>query len=583
MKKKGLWLGLSFLLVVAMVLSSLISSCGTKTSTSPATTTPAANTPQPGGTFTYFLADGQHDPLSWDDVTTTGIAATEWENPYSESLLKGDINKYGPRGDNTFAFQNSLTSQFQSYYGPELAIGWEMTSNPLGVVYTLRQGVMWTGNTNIGMAPREFTADDAVYHIKRNMTDSVLAGLYSSYVKSVTATARYTVTEVWDHFFAQWESPIGLDGGVQAMIIPQEVVAAGANNWQNQCGTGPFILSDFVSGSYAKYTKNTNYWGKVTIDGKTYNEPFIDTLYYPIIPDESTQIANLRTGKIDMWPKVPLTNEQSLLQSSPSMIMQKWATCRVDELKFNTVGTSVFNSKDVRRAMMVATDLQAIADNVYQGGVVFGFPFAAGTPAFTPIDQLPAEDQLLYTYDVTKAQQMLAAAGQGNGFTCQVTINSSTPAWKDAVEMLVSQWAKVGVTLKIDQLDDTAYQAAYSKMTYKDSIMLVYSTDDAWAVLYSDRTGNEGVAVNDPVFNNMFDAAQATSDVTSQVAQQKAMGIYTIDQAWSIGFANPYMLNCYWPWVKNYYNEISAGNYSDVMPMIRQMWIDQTLKAKLGY
>jgi peptide/nickel transport system substrate-binding protein len=81
----------------------------------------------------------------------------------------------------------------------------------------------------------------------------------------------------------------------------------------------------------------------------------------------------------------------------------------------------------------------------------------------------------------------------------------------------------------------------------------------------------------------MFDKGQNTPDVASQVAQQKAMAVYTIDQGWSIGFANPYMLNCYWPWVKNYYGEISAGNYSDVMPMIREMWIDQALKTKLGY
>ena len=582
MGKKGLWLGLSFFLVVALILSSLSSSCGTKTTTTTTPTT-AANTPQPGGTFTYFLADAAHDPISWDDVTTAGIAATEWNNPYAESLLKGDINKYGPRGTNEFNFQHSLTSQFQSYYGPELATSWEITSNPLGVVYHLRQGVMWTGNTTIGMAAREFTADDAVYHIKRNMTDSVLAGLYSSYVQSVTATDKYTVTEVWSKFFAQWESPIGLDGGVQAMIIPQEVVKAGANNWQNQCGTGPFILTDFISGSYAKYTKNPNYWGTTTIDGKSYKEPFIDTLIYPIIPDASTQIANLRTGKIDMWALVDLTNQDSLTQTSPSMIMQKWSTCRVDELKFNTTGTSVFNNKDVRRAMMIATDLNTISTSVYQGGDIFGFPIAGGTPAFTPMDQLPAQDQLLYKYDPTTAKQMLASAGYPNGFTCEVTINTSTSAWKDVAQLLVSQWAKVGVTLKIDLLDDTAYQAAYSKITYADSIMLVYSTDDAWAALYSDRTGNDGVAVNDPVFNDMFDKGQNTPDVASQVAQQKAMAVYTIDQGWSIGFANPYMLNCYWPWVKNYYGEISAGNYSDVMPMIREMWIDQALKTKLGY
>jgi len=252
-------------------------------------------------------------------------------------------------------------------------------------------------------------------------------------------------------------------------------------------------------------------------------------------------------------------------------------------LRFNCIGNSVFDSKDVRRAMSVGTDFQSIANTVYQGGDVFGFPFAAGTPAFTPISQLPAADQLLYKYDPTTAKQMLATAGYPNGFTCEVTIDSSTSTFKDTAESLVSQWAKMGVTLNIDQLDDTAYQAAYDKISFKDSIMVVYSTDDAWAVLYSVTTGNEGVSVKDPVMDAMFAKAQNTPDVPSMVAQQQAMGVYEIDNAYELGFANPNELNCYWPWVKNYYGEITAGNYSDAMPMIKQLWLDQGLKSKLGY
>jgi peptide/nickel transport system substrate-binding protein len=588
MRKKFMWLGLSFLLVVVLVLSSLISSCGTKATTAPVTTstssTPTVATPVTGGIFTYYTENSNSDPPSWDDITTPGIASTDtWENPYAETLLKGDINKYGPRGNNTFSFQYALTSQFGQYYGPCLATSWEVTSNPLGVVYQLRHGVMWTGNTNIGMAPREFTADDVVYHINRNMTASPLAGLYASYIQSVTATDRYTVTILWSKFFSQWESPIGMDSGVQARIIPEEVVKAGADNWKNQTGTGPFILTNYVSGSAATYTKNPNYWGTTTINGKTYQEPLIDEVVYPIIADQSTAIASLRTGKIDMWPKVPLTYQASLASTSPDMTMQKWLTCRVDMIKFNMIGNSVFNNKDVRRAMYVATDLNTIANNVYQGGDIYGFPIAAGTPEFTPLSQLPAQDQLLYTYDPVKAKQMLSDAGYPNGFACEVTINSSTTTWKDIADTLASEWAKVNVTLTIDQLEDTAYQAAYAGVTYKDSLMLTYSTDDAWAVLQSMRTGSEGASVNDPVYNDMYDKAQATQDDASRVAQKKAMGVYELDNALSIGFTNPYNLNCYWPWVKNYYNEISAGNYSDIMPMVSQMWIDQSMKKTLGY
>jgi hypothetical protein len=49
----------------------------------------------------------------------------------------------------------------------------------------------------------------------------------------------------------------------------------------------------------------------------------------------------------------------------------------------------------------------------------------------------------------------------------------------------------------------------------------------------------------------------------------------------TIGFANPYVLNCYWPWFKNYYGELDASYYN-AMPMIMRGWIDTGVKSGLG-
>jgi ABC-type transport system substrate-binding protein len=153
----------------------------------------------------------------------------------------------------------------------------------------------------------------------------------------------------------------------------------------------------------------------------------------------------------------------------------------------------------------------------------------------------------------------------------------------DIAELLANEWAKAGVTLNIKQLEDTAYQAAYTKVLYADSVIGTMSTDDAWGPLYAMRTGSEGCAVNDPVYNAMYDKAQATVDTDSRVAQKKVMGVYVFDNAFGIGLTNPDVLNCYWSWLKNYYGEITAGNYCDIMPMVSQMWIDEGMKTKLGY
>ena len=79
-----------------------------------------------------------------------------------------------------------------------------------------------------------------------------------------------------------------------------------ADAWDSAVGTGPFILSKYVEGAYVMYDRNPDYWLTTTIDGKEYELPFIDTVIYPIIPDESTQIAALRTAQLDWWPRVPM-------------------------------------------------------------------------------------------------------------------------------------------------------------------------------------------------------------------------------------------------------------------------------------
>ncbi|MFX5207097.1 ABC transporter substrate-binding protein, partial [Acinetobacter baumannii] len=81
-------------------------------------------------------------------------------------------------------------------------------------------------------------------------------------------------------------------------IIPKEVADAGAGNWQNVNGTGPFMLADFVQGNSHTYVKNPNYWDKDKINGTEVKLPLVDKLVYRTIKDEATYLTALRTGKL---------------------------------------------------------------------------------------------------------------------------------------------------------------------------------------------------------------------------------------------------------------------------------------------
>ena len=82
-------------------------------------------------------------------------------------------------------------------------------------------------------------------------------------------------------------------------IVPKEVSDAGAGNWKNANGTGPFQLTDYVQGNAVTFSKNPVYWDKEKIGGTDHKLPFVDKIVYRTIKDEASFLTALRTGKLD--------------------------------------------------------------------------------------------------------------------------------------------------------------------------------------------------------------------------------------------------------------------------------------------
>jgi peptide/nickel transport system substrate-binding protein len=78
----------------------------------------------------------------------------------------------------------------------------------------------------------------------------------------------------------------------------------------------------------------------------------------------------------------------------------------------------------------------------------------------------------------------------------------------------------------------------------------------------------------------MYAQAMSTVDPIKRTALIKDFGLALMNDVAVIPFANSNFLNCYWPWIKNYYGELETGYYND-MPMIKEMWLDQNLKKNL--
>ena len=586
MKRKILWVGFSVLLIVAMVMSACskktTSSSTTTTSTSTTTTTSTASGPIMGGTLTFLIDQANQDPPSWDvHLSPNGGSTSVWVEPYIEWMACGDIDKYGPRGTNQFAF-NLWQYIPTPYQTGELAQSWELSPDGLKLTFHLKHGIMWTGNAHIGMAARELNADDCVFSGNRAINAPALKAYFTTWCIDVVKIDNYTFAWNFKSYNADWQF-FNVFGGSNAAVFAPESDKAGGADWKNAVGTGPFIFTDYISGSSATFSRNPNYWGKTTINGKEYQLPFIDKLVYPIIADQAAQLAALRTAKLDWWPRVPYNFGATLKSSSPALIQSAYGSGDVTIFVINRLNNPDLGKLDVRRALLMGTDLATINTNVYGQADLLAWPVAAGNPSYTALKDLPASTAELFSYNPTKAKQILADAGYPNGFKTTITINGTLPQQQDIASSLVSQWAKIGVTAEIQALDSTAMSAARNNSTFPGLLAWVISTINPLTPASYPRNSNMSstYAAGEPLDLESRAALQIIDTTALNAALKKLFNDMLADVGY-IPMGNAAILNCYWPWLKNYYGETEAG-YHNCIPMISRLWIDQAQKKTLGF
>ena len=537
-----------------------------------------AEEPQYGGTLTWISLRAGDQPKSWDSVHITGYWWGQgWQTPYSTTLLKGDVEKYGPRGTGEFDFMSHFYIPDQYIFG-DLAESWEITEDKH--VFRLRKGAMWLGNDLIGMEPREITADDVVFHFNRSR-DGAQGKANLKQVRDVYAEDRYTVVFDLKNFSADWPQWIGYGPG--ANIIPPEVVEAGPDNWRHQVSSGPFILKDYLPGSVITYEKNPDHWWTTTIDGKVYDDiPFINKLVHPLIPDAAARLAALRTGKADGMEYMPFKDKETL---PDDLSFRPWIPSGSLNVAFNNQ-RGKWKDRNVRRAMNIGTDREALGTAVHGEGsgytihTVFGF----GTPIITPIEEMPEETRMLFEYNPELAKKMLADAGYPDGFDMELVIRGAggVSEYENHGSVLASQWAKIGVNVNLKVLEAVAHAAIRgTSHDYDDGFMF----DTSHAPPEMPRMMSDGeypADFDDPHYDELVTRAMKIAAPAERDALLKEAALYFVNEASWLPTPASTTFSGWWPWLKNYYGEIEAG-YTDTTPMHATLWIDQGLKKQMGY
>jgi len=501
----------------------------------------------------------------------------------NEELMQFDWSK-GPAGTGEAMWIHTLLPPFDLTRGC-LAESWERTDDTT-LVFHIRQGVHWHNKPPTN--GRELDANDVVYSIKRLWEAPTQWRQYSypwdTMFDSIEATDKWTVVI---KFKLDQAAPVFEFLSDHTMIVPQEAIEqyGDLDDWRNSVGTGPFTLVDYVPDSIIVFERNPNYWDKDPIHPQN-QLPYLDGLTWLIIPDISTRMAAMRTGKIDDL-RVEWEDGESMRKTNPELPYFKYVYGAPSGIFFRT-DTPPFDDVRVRQALAMAINQQEIADTLYGGDAeLLSYPTAKVLEQIDmrlELDELPESVRKQFEYHPDEARQLLAEAGYPDGFQMSI-LAFSYPTQIDLLTIVKSYWADIGVNLEINIKEYAVYNTMGMGKTYKDAYMATTVSGTIPTTFIYFKTGGiyNYPIVDDAFFTEKYyELAGSFYDWDKRVELMKEITPYVLEKAWLIQFPDNFYYVFWQPWVKGYRGESQVA-YSNHGNFPKYIWLDVALKEAMGY
>jgi peptide/nickel transport system substrate-binding protein len=209
-------------------------------------------------------------------------------------------------------------------------------------------------------------------------------------------------------------------------------------------GTGPFKLAEYLKDAHTTLEKNGNYW----IAGK----PLLDRVVLRPIPTDSTRLAELQAGGVQIAEALPLQDIKRARQMARITVSER-VGFRWEYFGFNLRDAYPGRSKPFRQAFQWAIDREALHQVAYFGtgtigfdGIMPGSPFA--DPNYRP-----------FTYDPDRAKRLIDASGLTGPITITAPLQPD-PVKQRAAQVFQANAEAIGVTVKIEQVDSAGYRAS---------------------------------------------------------------------------------------------------------------------------
>ncbi|MBI2958410.1 MAG: ABC transporter substrate-binding protein [Chloroflexi bacterium] len=433
------------LLVVLTLLSALAAACAPKAgSTTPSrTTTPqatAAPTAQPAGpsgelkvALSAMGTESFYPPAGGlSDVTTTLAPMFDWL-----FTLKGlDL-------------------------APGLIEKWEVAPDGLSWIYNVRRGVKFHDG-------KELTGADVKYSLEQYVVPAAASPFLRGMIDRVQATDNYTV-----RVFTKGTQPYlphtsTLYDPSQGAVMPKDYAEQqGRANFElRPIGTGPFKFAKHTRGDAVQYEAFDQYWGQV---------PAFKSLTLILMPEESTRVASLKTGAVDIID-VGLDASNELEKGG----------FRTPTLDVALPHIRVYGAYDAQASRLPIADArvrQALSLAINRDEIRSTVFFGKADPVFVPGLPLGAADVDLnywrdfsakaYRYDPTAARDLLKQAGYADGFSIKMYAFAmgGAPYLPQLAQIVAGYWGAIGVKTELTPIEFSTFRTWFPSLPPKAQVL----------------------------------------------------------------------------------------------------------------
>jgi peptide/nickel transport system substrate-binding protein len=349
---------------------------------------------------------------------------------------------------------------------PRLAESWSVSSDGRSWTFALRRGVKFHDGTDLDAAAVVLNLDRArqAAHPLRGAGGADRYRAYAtllegfddaSVIARVEAKDSATVVITTKTPFGPLLADLAMPGF--AIVSPKSMRDDPAG-WSTAAssgasGTGPFVFRPgaWQPGQQIALERNAAYWMK---DQGGTPLPYADRVVFRVIRDETTRIAELRSGGLDavrdLTPAALPT-----VKSDPNL--QLFTRPAASAAYLGIAGAArPFDKVEVRRAIAMTIDKALLAAALYGG---------AGRPASQLLapGMLGYDDSVVefYRLDTAAAKRVLADAGLPNGFATELwypsTWRAQYPDPRRVAESVAADLAKIGIAATLRTEDAAAY------------------------------------------------------------------------------------------------------------------------------